>query len=112
MSNTAAQKIEALASAIINLITTHSNITGSSQTKGHVQAGGAPQSIGTSLSAGTDNGYYARADHVHTVNYNNVSGTPTIADNLLTNDATQVLSAKQGKVLNDMIGDAISYINQ
>lgn len=37
---------------------------------------------------------------------------PTIADNLTTNDATKVLSAKQGKVLKDLIGDAISYINQ
>lgn len=94
-------------------IENHDVVANSSRT-GHVQAGGSPQDInlsGTS-SPGTDNGYYARADHVHTVNYNNVSGTPTIADNLLTNDATQVLSAKQGKVLNDMIGDAISYINQ
>ena len=33
-----------------------------------------------------------------------------IADNLTTNDATKVLSAKQGKVLNDLIGSAISYI--
>ena len=41
-----------------------------------------------------------------------VSDIPTIADNLTTNDATQVLSAKQGKVLADLIGDAISYINQ
>ena len=39
-------------------------------------------------------------------------GTTDIADNLTTNDATQVLSAKQGKVLNDLIGDAITYINQ
>lgn len=37
---------------------------------------------------------------------------PTIVDNLTTNDATKVLSAKQGKVLKDLIGDAISYINQ
>ena len=35
-----------------------------------------------------------------------------IVDNLTTNDATKVLSAKQGKVLNDLIGDAIEYINQ
>lgn len=35
-----------------------------------------------------------------------------IADNLTTNDSTQALSAKQGKVLNDLIGSAISYINQ
>lgn len=36
---------------------------------------------------------------------------PSIVDNLTTNDATKVLSAKQGKVLNDLIGDAITYIN-
>ena len=51
----------------------------------------------------------------------NLSITPTpkfslntsdIADNLTTNDATKVLSAKQGKVLNDLIGSAITYINQ
>ena len=35
-----------------------------------------------------------------------------IADNLTTNDSTKVLSAKQGKVLNDLIGSAIAYINQ
>lgn len=40
------------------------------------------------------------------------SSVPTIIDNLTTNDATKALSAKQGKVLNDMIGDAIEYINQ
>ena len=34
-----------------------------------------------------------------------------IVDNLTTNDATKVLSARQGKVLNDLIGDAITYIN-
>ena len=38
--------------------------------------------------------------------------TSDIADNLTTNDATKVLSAKQGKALNDLIGDAITYINQ
>ncbi len=37
---------------------------------------------------------------------------PLIADNLTTNDSSKVLSAKQGKVLNDLIGNAISYINQ
>jgi hypothetical protein len=34
-----------------------------------------------------------------------------IVDNLTTNDNTKVLSAKQGKVLKDLIGDAIDYIN-
>lgn len=33
-----------------------------------------------------------------------------IVDNLTTNDATKVLSAKQGKALKDLIGDAITYI--
>lgn len=35
-----------------------------------------------------------------------------IADNLTTDNSTKVLSAKQGKALNDLIGQAISYINQ
>ena len=35
-----------------------------------------------------------------------------IADNLTTNDSTKVLSAKQGYQLNQLIGQAISYINQ
>jgi len=35
-----------------------------------------------------------------------------IADNLTTNDSTKVLSAKQGKALADLIGNAITYINQ
>ena len=35
-----------------------------------------------------------------------------IVDNLTTNDSTKVLSAKQGKALNDLIGAAITYINQ
>ena len=35
-----------------------------------------------------------------------------IVDNLTTNDATKVLSAKQGKELATLIGNAITYINQ
>ena len=50
---------------------------------------------------------YAPKTHTHSAYVN-----PTIADNLTTNSSTQVLSAKQGKVLNDKIGDAITYINQ
>lgn len=49
----------------------------------------------------------AESNHTHNSYIN-----PTIADNLTTNDSTQVLSAKQGKVLNDLIGSAITYINQ
>lgn len=94
-------KIVELASAIINLVTTHENKTGSSTQKGHVQAGSAPQTIGTSLSAGTDNGYYARADHVHTVDYSNVLNKPNVIDNLTTDSGSSPLSAKQGKWLNE-----------
>lgn len=36
--------------------------------------------------------------------------TSDIADNLTTDSSTKVLSAKQGKALNDMIGSAITYI--
>ena len=35
-----------------------------------------------------------------------------IVDDLTTNDATKPLSAKQGKALADLIGSAITYINQ
>ena len=35
----------------------------------------------------------------------------SIADNLTTNDATKVLSAKQGKALKDEIGDISDLIN-
>lgn len=38
--------------------------------------------------------------------------TSDIVDNLTTNDSTKVLSAKQGKALADLIGSAITYINQ
>ena len=49
---------------------------------------------------------YAPVNHTHSDYVN-----PTIVDNLTTNDSTQVLSAKQGKVLNDKIGDIITIIN-
>lgn len=51
---------------------------------------------------------YATAGHTHT----GMLTSSDIADNLTTNDSTKVLSAKQGKVLKDLIGDAITYINQ
>ena len=60
----------------------------------------AAASVKTALDAA-----YASKNHTHSSYVN-----PTIADNLTTNDATQVLSAKQGKVLNELIGDAITYI--
>ena len=61
----------------------------------------------TTGSFGTTSGTFAEGNHTHSDYVN-----PTIVDNLTTDDATQVLSAKQGKVLKDLIGDAITYINQ
>ena len=61
----------------------------------------------TTGSFGTTSGTFAEGNHTHSDYVN-----PTIADNLTTDDATQVLSAKQGKALADLIGSAITYINQ
>ena len=108
-SNTAAQKIVSLATAITNLITTHYNITSSSSTKGHSKAGGAPQTIGDSLSAGTDNGFYARADHVHTATTEHVSDTSAYANLGTSANASQKAI---NQAINGKIGDAISYINR
>lgn len=92
----------------------------------------------TTGSFGTGSGTFAEGNHTHS-NYISTSSTTglvkndgsidtnsyltssaisamltssDIADNLTTNDSTKVLSAKQGKVLNDLIGSAIAYINQ
>lgn len=79
---------QSMKQTITNLTTSISNIIdrkiadhdthASSNNFGHVKSGGVPQSIGSSLSAGTDNGYYARADHVHTASYNNLTDKPII----------------------------------
>ena len=63
----------------------------------------------------------SKADTNHTHNISDVTNLQStlnskmnksdIVNNLTTNDATKVLSAQQGKVLNDMIGTAITYIN-
>lgn len=102
------QKVLNLASAIINLITTHEGKTSSSTQKGHAYAGGAPQSIGTSLSAGTDNGYYARADHVHTVDYSNILNKPsTFAPSAHNHDNTYYTKGEVDSLLNNILLDRI-----
>lgn len=68
---------------------------------------GVLKNDGSVMTGGTGSTNYAIGNHTHSVYVN-----PTIADNLTTNDSSQVLSAKQGKVLNDLIGSAITYINQ
>ena len=51
---------------------------------------------------------YASKTHTHS----GMLTSSDIVDNLTTDNASKVLSAKQGKALKDLIGDAISYINQ
>ena len=95
---TSSNPITNLANAIKGLISKHE------EDKNHAEAGGTPKPIGKNLAAGTNNGYYARADHVHTVEFDDVLNTPNalnVVDNLTTNDGSKPLSAKQGKWLND-----------
>ena len=63
---------------------------------------------GTVMTSGTGSSNWAVGNHSHS----GMLTSSDIADNLTTNDATKVLSAKQGKVLSGLIGDAIQYINQ
>ena len=62
----------------------------------------------TTGSFGSTSGTFAEGNHTHS----GMLTSSDIVDNLTTNDATKVLSAKQGKALNDLIGQAITYINQ
>ena len=81
---------------------THSNYISTSSTTGLVK------NDGSIMTSGTGSSNYAAGNHTHS----GYVSTSDIADNLTTNDSTKVLSAKQGKALNDLIGQAISYINQ
>ena len=103
---TGSTKIISLANKIKDLITTHENKTGSSSQKGHVQAGGTPQTIGQSLAAGTDNGYYARADHVHTVNYSNILNIPeTFSTSTHNHDTLYYTKTEVDDLIEDIILD-------
>ena len=76
---------------ISNLISTHSNISGSSTTKGHVQsstnAGYADVSGGA---VGTDNGIYARADHQHALSDAYATANHTHSNYLTSSDLTSL----------------------
>ena len=72
---------------------------------GHIKDGTAHTNIGSSANA-----TQATINTSIDTALGNKVNTSDIADNLTTNDATKVLSAKQGKVLNDLIGSAITYI--
>ena len=71
----------------------------------HVKDGTAHTNIGSSANA-----TQATINTSIDTALSNKVNTSDIADNLTTNDATKVLSAKQGKALNDLIGSAITYI--
>ena len=81
---------------------THSGYISTSSTTGLIK------NDGTIMTSGTGSTNYAAGNHTHS----GYVSTSDIADNLTTNDSTKVLSAKQGKALNDLIGAAITYINQ
>ena len=66
---------------------------------------------GGSLSAGafgTSSGQFAEGNHTHS----GMLTTSNIANDLTTTSSGKVLDARQGKALADLIGDAITYINQ
>lgn len=75
--NTLTNFITSIRNYVSTEITNHANTTSSSETKGHVKAGGVPQNISSSGAAGTDNGYYARADHVHKASFNDLADKPS-----------------------------------
>ena len=99
---------------------------------------GLMKNDGTVMTSGTGSTNYSAGNHTHS-NYISTSSTTglikndgsidtntyltssaisgmlttsDVVDNLTSTSSTAPLSAKQGKVLNDLIGQAISYINQ
>lgn len=63
---------------------------------------------GSVMTSGTGSSNYAAGNHTHS----QYLTTSNVVDNLTSTSSTDALSAKQGKVLNDLIGAAITYINQ
>ena len=63
---------------------------------------------GTVMSSGTGASNWAVGNHTHS----GMLTTSDIYDGLDSTSTTKALSAKQGKELNTLIGNAITYINQ
>ena len=63
---------------------------------------------GTVMSSGTGASNWAVGNHTHS----GMLTTSDVANNLSTTTSGKVLDARQGKALNDLIGSAITYINQ
>lgn len=117
------ETIANFANSITNIIDRkirkHNNSHGSSSDFGHVKAGGTPRPIGTTLSAGTDNGYYARADHIHTATIANITNLQSAlndkADEEHTHSQEDVSftgsrETWQGLGNNKNIGEALDYL--
>lgn len=68
---------------------------------------GVLKNDGSVMTGGTSSTNYAIGNHTHSAYIN-----PTIADNLTTNDSSQVLSAKQGKVLKEYVDTLIGNIEE
>ena len=81
---------------------THSGYISTSSTAGLVK------NDGSIMTSGTGSTNYAAGDHTHT----GMLTTSDIYDGLDSTSTTKALSAKQGKELNTLIGNAITYINQ
>lgn len=62
---------------------------------------------GTVMTSGTGSTNFALGNHTHSAYVN-----PTIADNLTTDNSSQVLSAKQGKVLKEYVDTLIGNIEE
>ena len=81
---------------------THSGYISTSSTAGLVK------NDGSIMTSGTGSTNYAAGDHTHS----GMLTTSDIYDGLDSTSTTKALSAKQGKELNTLIGNAITYINQ
>ena len=62
---------------------------------------------GTVMTSGTGSTNFALGNHTHSAYVN-----PTIVDNLTTDSSSQVLSAKQGKVLKDYVDTLVGNIEE
>lgn len=84
-----------------NFLTSHQDISGKEDSSNKV----------TSITSSSTDTEYPSAKAVYTA-IQSGGGSVVVVDNLTTDDGTKALSCRQGKVLNELIGDAIDYINQ
>ena len=98
--------------------TAHSNIGSSANDSQATINGDIDTALSNKVSKSSTSGLLKNDGSIDTNTYltsSAISGmltTSDVVDNLTSTSTTAPLSAKQGKVLNDLIGDAITYINQ